>query len=397
MITATQAAIWHYANGEKLQYASTAGSSWTEQLHDMNVNIEEDGNGKPVNTESNINLFYEFLINQSYHAPEDIVLTDNYFVKNLQKIETPNGNAYDLELYFQLEGTVDTSDDLTFTATVGEQTQTMIIGGKDGVKADRNGYYSVVFKDVSSEDLQTDVAMSIQGTQNVSGVYFYQAKPEGDTDERDTSQNLVGRYDGVTNVTAEKSFKIDEIDEYYMSGSLNVTKKVLLHDVPYENNKTYYVTLFEDEAMTKAIETKALSMNGTAESTVTYSNLTIGETYYVAETDAAGNVIEAENVGASRIILSESVITIPQPKDKQAPSVDVTITNCYDSDEYFYEGTEEEEDLYTEDEEATEESTEETSAESTQTGDDMNMGLYGALMLIAFVGMAAATIKRRHN
>ena len=77
--------------------------------------------------------------------------------------------------------------------------------------------------------------------------------------------------------------------------SITVTKQIVdaLSDEPITIAEgQFYVALFSDEAMTQRVgEVQAISFNGNqASSATTFQNLKKG-TYYVAETDANGNVI----------------------------------------------------------------------------------------------------------
>ena len=61
----------------------------------------------------------------------------------------------------------------------------------------------------------------------------------------------------------------------------------------YARDVTFYVQLFYDEACTEpASELQELRFENAASSTVTFGNLEVGKKYYVAECDAAGNVLQ---------------------------------------------------------------------------------------------------------
>ena len=90
------------------------------------------------------------------------------------------------------------------------------------------------------------------------------------------------------------------IDPLATTGSIQVTKRLstLAADLNFvdfvANNETYYVGIFTDAAGTQPYGTdyiRSISMDGIAVSEpVTFDGLTSG-TYYILETDAAGNPI----------------------------------------------------------------------------------------------------------
>ena len=78
------------------------------------------------------------------------------------------------------------------------------------------------------------------------------------------------------------------------NSSIVVTKQLtdIFDNLISLNEATFYVSLFEDEAMTKRVGDVQPVSFGTAQATssVTFDKLQRG-TYYVAETDASGNVL----------------------------------------------------------------------------------------------------------
>ena len=127
-----------------------------------------------------------------------------------------------------------------------------------------------------------------------------------------------------------------------------VVTKVLTHngkDV-VAADETFYVALYEDEACTiRVSEVKPIVFKNESASSVEFTNLKFGKTYYVAETDASGNVITGgilaedglfavdfsrgksavikEGAGTQTIIFDNQIITMPSGYYKEG---ELTIT-----------------------------------------------------------------------
>lgn len=169
-------------------------------------------------------------------------------------------------------------------------------------------------------------------------------------------------------------------EEYYLSGKITVTKKVTVAGTPVKADATYYVALFEDEALTTMIsDVKAIVLEDAEFGSVTFDKLSIDATYYVAETDAAGNVINSGDFDIETVSIENGVIAITADDREH----DAVITNDY-SENYWDEDEEQEESESSEDQD-----------KNAQTGDDLNMELYGGLMLAALAAMAVAAGRRR--
>lgn len=246
--TATQAAIWSCANGrtsnETLYYNYwKTDNEWLTKnvVVPIQYSTEADNtiNKEGHNTESNINLFIKYLMGQKSEQATKILFSDNYFVTSeiafADEQDTTEGaeTKYDITVNFKLSGDVDTNDCLTLTATLGSKNDNYSLTSNKSdpsyknIEPDSEGYYSISFTNVTMEDAQKGVSLSLSGTQKVNDVYFYQPLPAKEsatitTDEgvdrdsdsvRDTSQNLVGKATGETTVYAEKNIKIEFGDD----------------------------------------------------------------------------------------------------------------------------------------------------------------------------------------
>lgn len=182
----------------------------------------------------NIQAFRKYLLHQTVvpMTREDVVFSNDYFVEDsavftTESTEDPLEISYDISLRFKLAGELDARDQLNVTAVLGTERQTCAL---DALPVDDAGYHTVTFQNVAAGDHQ--IKLELSGTQYVEGVYFYQAKPVGNEDERSTTQNLVGKAQGSTPITAEATiefsageakmqvYKIDADAEVPVSGAV---------------------------------------------------------------------------------------------------------------------------------------------------------------------------------
>ncbi|HIV22995.1 MAG TPA: Cna B-type domain-containing protein [Candidatus Merdiplasma excrementigallinarum] len=125
--------------------------------------------------------------------------------------------------------------------------------------------------------------------------YAIETDPNGDPVKYEFT---IGVEDGTTAAVVNAALTV--IDPLATTGSIQVTKRLSTLDADLNfvdfvaNNETYYVGIFTDAAGTQPYGTdyiRSISMDGIAVSEpVTFDGLTSG-TYYILETDAAGNPI----------------------------------------------------------------------------------------------------------
>ena len=144
-------------------------------------------------------------------------------------------------------------------------------------------------------------------------------------------------------------------EEEGLTGSILVTKTVTVNNKPFTSNRTFYVGLFADEALTTLIDEKSLTPAGKYEAS--FDELEAGATFYVAETDGKGTALTKE---AAKELGFE--ITIDGKKvEKVAVVIDgdmmVDLVNNFKSEEF------------------------------PLTGDDSNMSLW---LFLAMLGVAGA-------
>lgn len=397
VLAAAQYSIWYVANENELKgtptvYNRYGSESWYgvwnhESAHDYIFSYDVDGGKVSINSrlsesdtaKTNIETMVQYYLSLKGTPAKQVAVSDSSLSElNVDWTKQENG-TYTATISYNVDKnlSLDTTSDLTISALKDD---TALVTQK----LTKTGSGSLV---VTGLDKPCDLTLEINGYQKVSDVFFFDA-----VGDRYASQTLIGYDDSKLPVHAEATLAISEGNLFY--GKLEVTKEVLVADEHYANDKTYYVTLFEDEALTKiaeGTETKAIYMNGKAVNSVQYDNLAIGKTYYVAETDANGTVLEEGDFGTTTIKVAD------QDGDNQLVAKEelqtVTITNCYETDEYFYQ-EDEEQPVDTDEETATED---EVAESASQTGDDSSMAGYIALMAIALVAMGVAVFRRRKN
>lgn len=331
-LTATQAAIWHFANdvdAGDLAYNITGSESYMKNNCDsttydpVSVDYTE---GSRDTTGDNINLFTQYLINQKAVAPDEdeILFSDSSFVSTSAAFTTAGDTNYDVTVAFKLVGEVEDEDDLTITATLGTNTITKTLGS-NGLAPNEHGDYIIVFEDISYEDIDTEderkVTLNLSGTQQANGVYFYEAKPSEGESGRDISQNLVGKYTGTTIVsaTAEVSFDVG-------------TKEIAL----YKYDASRETELGENETTVTVKETAYAALEGVTFDF--YAKDSGGATYLLKtdlKTDAKGMIsIKDLPVGYDYYFVETATLAGYKCTEGnhfiQWPDGTVTVENCYE-------------------------------------------------------------------
>jgi len=206
-ITATQMAIWAFAN--------TESDNWWMDFKEYGTDAEDVSN--------NIKAFRKYLIHQQAQPASagSIIFSDEAVSSSAVFSTAGEGISYDVTMYFKLIADVAQNiDNLTLTAvlgagTEGQQVITAPLTGADALVPDADGFYKITFSGVTDANL---IEVTVSGTQDVNDVYFYQAKAETGS-ARTESQNMVGFASGQTPVTAES-----EVDFELGSASVSLFK-----------------------------------------------------------------------------------------------------------------------------------------------------------------------------
>ncbi|MCC8050667.1 MAG: DUF5979 domain-containing protein, partial [Clostridiales bacterium] len=128
--------------------------------------------------------------------------------------------------------------------------------------------------------------------------------PEGYDITTDTTFTL--KEDGTidtskttTTISEEGVLLVEDSMTKSETAEISVTKSLQLSngDGLVAADETFYVGLYADEACTKLYASKAIEFKNAAASTVTFTDLEIGRTYYIAECDSTGTAL-ASGIGA---------------------------------------------------------------------------------------------------
>lgn len=220
-LSATQAAIWNYANSTSgkpynIVYHYTSSSDYMKYSCDSTTVDKETVSyvdGATADTENNINLFTQYLMAQSAVAPSKILFSNDHFITSSAVFTGTGANdtTYNVTLRFKLSGTIGTKDQLTLTAKLASrEVVTKPLTGTDALKPESDGYYTLTFENVTLEEAKAGIVMNVFGYQDVDDFYFYEPKPsDSNTTARSTSQNLVGKAQGQTPVSAEQTIQFE--------------------------------------------------------------------------------------------------------------------------------------------------------------------------------------------
>lgn len=128
---------------------------------------------------------------------------------------------------------------------------------------------------------------------------------------------------------------------YYYYGNLKITKQTFRGNQPYATDDVFYACVFEDAEHTQRLgDVIELAMYGGSETSETIQ-VAIGneigatKTYYVAETDEDGNVLENSPELEFKVSVDKTEVSLKATEDGSIPEVTVTIKN-----EFYEEETE---------------------------------------------------------
>lgn len=217
-------------------------------------------------------------------------------------------------------------------------------------------FYAALFKDAECKNMVggTLVTLEMKGNQSTTANFgslplgtYYVAETTKDGEAITDPIRQVGAHDisyenKVVTINKDSltgSSKITNVfysEEYFLKGSIEVTKAVTLNGKLADTDLIFYTALFSDEKCTDRVsDVKALAMNGKGKATVDFTELDL-KSYYIAETDAEGNPIKDSMAQLGCDMNIDNALV-----DITADSLDgkVTITNKFEDDEEFlYDG-----------------------------------------------------------
>lgn len=421
-------------------YASSTGKAeiLTVVNEQTSVRINKvDKNGKPV---PGAKLVVKSADGKVMRSADDEVLfsftsaEEPYELKRipagtylLSEVEAPAGYKVSADVPFTIDGSAGAVNEVTMVDVPEEVTKASLKVTKDLVDefeqtlmADDAVFYVALFEDAERTKRVSSVqAVHYQGTERET-VTFENLEVDktyyvGETDEFGELLDGMQYGDGVFAPDYPKSYEIRPTkrepehefsfenmfyelpDGYYYGGRLTVTKKVLKGTEDYETDEVFYAAIFTDAAYTERYgDVIALEMDGSSEVSET-REVFIGEnasdsmTYYVAETDEDGNVLDPD----SGMEFSVSVDTAKVTLSPESSEAEVVITNTF-----------EEEPDVTPEASATPEPDEPSGTTGTpgsgsgsspvKTGDDTPVGMFIAVLIgAAAVAMAAMAYRKK--
>ena len=202
-ITAVQAAVWYFANGEDFRYSQTfnvaKNTQWGGALHDYTAEMSEAiqalGKRKFLKDEAvgnRINSLIDYLKEQdAVYAEKNQIVISAIDVLDTVPVQEKDG-VYTIAIRVMLNNSGSSElDNIALDVYVGDTLVTT-----NAIELGTEEYYLTV--EATAGDV---IKAVVSGTQVLpEGVYFYE--PQGG---RDISQSLVGVAVGETNVYAEAS------------------------------------------------------------------------------------------------------------------------------------------------------------------------------------------------
>ncbi len=220
-ITGTQAAIWQAAHGSGLSYTDFLNSMYMSDVSDQvryydicneeRINGHHDFNGiqnenARLTTASDrwggkrIQSVYTYLMSLDPLPPNASIVSTGDFRRIEGPYASDNGDGtFDLEVNVSVNVRVEEGDFLVLTATAGENYKASAVLA--------NGYQTVTLRiqNVPNSLKDDKVILSISGQQSGDDVYLFDA-----IGDRESSQSMVGMFDGRLPVYAEIAASISE-------------------------------------------------------------------------------------------------------------------------------------------------------------------------------------------
>lgn len=193
-----------------------------------------------------------------------------------------------------------------------------------------------------SETTATVTGLPVDPQDNTAQYYVAETDRDGNliADSSAINYTVTVENDGAVTVDAEKTGENAStitITNTFAEGGLTVTKQITRNGQPIDEaiEDTFYAGLFDGDGNAVS-EIKAIHYSGTDASSVTFDGLTVGETYYVYETDRDGNPLTLGSPYES----DTSAYTVSGGSGQQVEigtQTAATITNDL-SEGYYYDG-----------------------------------------------------------
>ncbi len=220
-ITGTQSAIWQAAHGSSLVYTDFLHSMYMTDVSDSvryyeicdeerhnghhDYNGIQNGNARLTTASdrwggARIQSVYTYLLSLDPLPPNDSIVSTSDFRRIEGPYASDNGDGtFDLEINITVNVRVEEGDILVLTASLSDTYEASAILS-DGPQA-----VNLKISNVPEELMDDNVILSISGQQSGYDVYLFDS-----VGDRETSQSMVGMFDGRLPVYAEISASISE-------------------------------------------------------------------------------------------------------------------------------------------------------------------------------------------
>lgn len=224
LLSASQAAVWHYSNNENFShpypYARTMDfDAWGEAFCayyypqmmylDGFVNIHEKQRDV---TASNITGIYEYLVSLPGEEAFERLITESSL-----KLAGAVCSGETMTLLVYIDGTVDSDDALLLWASCADASQSWSLGGNMEAQVLSDQVFAV-HVDADKFRFGEPLELKLNGSQQVQDICFMEAKPLEGSTPRATSQNLAIYSNDAAPVAAAITTEIPE------SRKLEITK-----------------------------------------------------------------------------------------------------------------------------------------------------------------------------
>lgn len=278
----------------------------------------------------------------------------------LSEIEAPEGYRVSADVAFTVSGEKDAVNEVTMVDEKEEKntgsltvSKSLVDEAGNNLIAKSSTFYIALFEDEQRTERISNVAALTFTNAGSASVSFEDLDLDktyylGETDALGTlvENGKIGNaayapdYGAayeilLTEEAAEQEYVFKNVfstasEEENDTGELTITKKVMLGTAPYKVERTFYAAVFADQEYTERVgDVIELKLDGTSEVSVNVP-VEIGSTagsyatYYVAETDEKGEVLDASGLAFVPTV-NRKGITFTANASKQT----VIITNTY--------------------------------------------------------------------
>lgn len=224
------------------------------------------------------------------------------------------GDTFKVGIYLDKEGTIPLRDDYQKDITVSGSSS-----GTVSWEDVPDGTYYVFELDSNGNPMTLNQEIEVSDDKS----FYYNVK---DPSETENNQAVVSEDSNGTVVSYVDNYFYKFPDGYYLSGLVNITKKVLVDGVETDTDETFYAGVFEDDgsgnlSLVRLVE---LENNGTVQVEIPFAENEEPDekTYTVLETDADGVPLDKSSFGYE--VSGEGDVTL---KKSENYTDSITLTN----------------------------------------------------------------------